>query len=101
MANLGISQSRALDSLPDTVDVAGDDLGRRAHVGASGDALRRAAVQVLAADGDAVDGVGQLGAVLRDGGLEGEDLVGKGSLAARSPQAEEQGGSRVQGGGDS
>jgi len=100
MANLGISQGSTFDGLPNAVDVVGDNLRRRAHVGTSGDTLRRAAVQVLATNGNAIDGVGELGTVLRDGCLEGENLVGKSSLAARSPQTEEQGSSSVQGGGD-
>jgi len=91
----GVGEGRA-----HALDV-GDQLVRLGSVaGLGGDAGGRDAVEVLAADGEAGDAAREGGAVGRDGGLQGGDLIVDDDLAARGPHAQQQ--SRVlgDGGGD-
>jgi hypothetical protein len=48
------------------------------------------AVEILGSDGQTDDEIGELGAVLLDGGFDGGDLVGHGLLAGGGPDSEQE-----------
>lgn len=96
MPNRRALQRRALERLPHPLDILDDRRCIRAGPRVVLHARRRAAVQVLAADRDADDEVGEGRAVRGDGGFQRGEFVGDDGLARGAPDAEEEGG----GGGD-
>lgn len=96
MTDLGARESGSGNGLPDLANIVGNGLRVRADIRAGRDALGRVAVEVFAAHRDAVDCLDQGVAMLPDSRLEGEDLVGEGRIASRSPQAQKQRGACVE-----
>ena len=93
-----VAEGGAGDGRADPLDV-GDELVRvDADAGVGLDTVDGVAVEVLAADGDADDELGEGVAVLVDGLLEGGDLVVH--AAAGGPETEQEGGLLGDGGGD-
>jgi len=100
MSNLGAAGGGACNERSNLADVV--DKHIRAYTNTIGIGTDgTVAVEILAAYGDGLNTVGELGTVSGDGSAEGGELVVEVSLTSRSPQSEEKGCGCVDGSGDS
>lgn len=100
MTDEGTLQGGPSDGVLDLTDIPDEHVRANAGIRPSSNALRRAAIQVLAANRDAVDDASQIFPVLPDSSLQSEKLVGEGSVAGRGPEAQQKRGPRLDGGRD-
>lgn len=99
MTDGDISKACAGDGGSDGLDVVDDVVGVLANTGLGGDTSGRVTVEILATDGDTDNQLGEIGTVLRDGGLQGSDLVVE--SVTRGPETEEKSCVGSNGGGNS
>lgn len=88
------------DGAANLADIVDNDVRTNTHPGVAGDANGSDTINVLGADADAGNEVGESGAVLGNGSIQSSKLVLEDGLAGRSPQAEEQSGTGADGGRD-
>jgi hypothetical protein len=94
----GLASERcAANSIASLLDVVDELLGLSTSTGVVLDTGRRNAVEVLTADRDTLDEIGESGAVLGNGCFESRDLVVEVGLASGRPHAKEKGGLCVDG----
>lgn len=98
MPDGGVAEAGAGDGLTDALDVSNELLGLGTNSGIGLDTDLRVAVEVLAADGDTDDELGEGVTVLVDGGLQSSDLVVH--VSTRCPETEKEGCLFGNGGGD-
>lgn len=98
MAERGAGERGAGDLLARLLDVADELVRGRAQAALVLDASWRDTVEILAANRDTDDEVGEVAAVLLDGGLKGVELVCHDLLTGAAPESEEEGCLGVDGG---
>jgi hypothetical protein len=96
VTNADVLQSCTADSIAGLLNVL-DQLGRSSAGVLAGNTPLGVAVEVLTADGDTDDEIGELVTVLLDGGLESADLVVEAGVTSRCPHAEKESGLCVDG----
>ena len=99
MADGGTAQLGASNGGTDLVDVRDDLIRVGAEASLGLDPVDRVPVQILTADGNTDNQLGQIISVIGNGGLEGGDFVGE--VSTGSPQAEQKGDFLGDGGRDS
>lgn len=97
MADEGTLQGSTSDGLSDLIDILHQHVRVNAGIRPRSDALGRFAIQVLAADRDAVNDAGEISSVLPDSSLQSGDLVGEGSVTGRCPETQQERGPGLDG----